>query len=231
MILLGLQLGDDGADLALELLNHWSGQSAADQPVDNAQQLAQWQDWYAENFPNAPPAELPVDLGQDKWSYEELLTYLKSGAARNASPLRGEKAFTTAQCIKCHRCGGQGETLGPDLTTVAKRFQKKEILESIIYPSHNISDQYASRTVLSNGRTFTGLVAPRGNDGVTVLMSDGKKIDLAHEEIEQILPSPVSSMPAGLLNSLTLEQVSDLFAFLGQHDRPSVAEEKRASNR
>ncbi len=231
VILLGLQLGDDGTDLALELLNHWSGQSATDQPEDNAQQLAQWQDWYAENFPNAPPAELPVDLGQDKWSYEELLTYLKSGAARNASPLRGEKAFTTAQCIKCHRCGVQGETLGPDLTTIAKRFQKKEILESIIYPSHNISDQYASRTVLSNGRTYTGLVAPRGDDGITVLMSDGEKIDLAHGEIEQIRPSPVSSMPAGLLNSLTLEQVSDLFAFLGQDNQPNLSEKKQTSKR
>ena len=54
---------------------------------------------------------------------------------------------------------------------------------------------------------------------------------LAHEEIEQILPSPVSSMPAGLLNSLTLEQVSDLFAYLGQDRQPNVAEKKQASKR
>ena len=230
VILLGLQLGD-GANLALELLNHWSGQPAADESQDPAERLAQWQAWYAKNFPSAPPAELPVDSGRDKWSYEELLTYLESSAARNASAQRGEVAFTTAQCIKCHRCGSRGETLGPDLSTVAKRFQKKEILESVIYPSHVISDQYASRTVLSNGRTFTGLVTPRGSEGVTVLMNDGEQLELAHEEIEQILPSSVSSMPTGLLNSLTLEQVADLFAFLGKNHRPSVAEENRASQR
>ncbi len=230
VILLGLQLGD-GANLSLELLNHWSGQPASDGSENHAEQLARWQNWYAKNFPSAPPAELPVDSGQDKWSYEELLTYLESGAARNASIERGEKAFTTAQCIKCHRCGLQGETLGPDLTTVAKRFQKKEILESIIYPSHVISDQYASRKVLSNGRAFTGLVAPRGSEGITVLVDDGEKIELAHEDIEQILPSQLSAMPTGLLNSLTLEQVADLFAFLNQDDRPSIAEKPQASKR
>ena len=127
VILLGLQLGND-VDLALELLNHWSGQSATDESVDSTQRLAQWQSWYIENFPNAPPAELPVDSGKDKWSYEELLTYLESNAARQASAKRGEKAFVTAQCIKCHRCGAKGETMGPDLTSVSKRFQKKEIL-------------------------------------------------------------------------------------------------------
>lgn len=231
VIMLGLRLGDDGADLALELLNHWSGQSATEQPGDYSEQLAQWQQWYSKNFPSAPPAELPVDSGRDKWSYEELLTYLESDGARNASPQRGEEAFTTAQCIKCHRCGTQGETLGPDLSTVAKRFQKKEILESIIYPSHVISDQYASRTVLSNGRSFTGLVAPRGDEGITVLLSDGEQKELAHEDIEQILPSSISSMPTGLLNSLTLEQVADLFAFLVQDHQADIAGREPSSKR
>jgi putative heme-binding domain-containing protein len=230
VILLGLRLGDEGADKAIQLLNHWSGQPSDEAPENYENQLARWQAWYAENFPSAPPAELPADSGQDKWSYEELLTYLESNTA-SGDPRRGEQAFVTAQCIKCHRCGAVGEILGPDLTTVAKRFQNKEILESIVYPSHIISDQYASRTVLANGRAYTGLVTPRGDEGVSVLTSDGQKFDLAHEDIEQISPSAVSSMPAGLLNSLTLEQVADLFAFLEQEHRPDVAAKQQSGNR
>ena len=65
-----------------------------------------------------------------------------------------EKAFAKAQCIKCDRCGASSETLGPDLTTVAKRFQRKEMLESIVYPSHNISDQYAAQVATSRDRSF-----------------------------------------------------------------------------
>ncbi|MGI9455922.1 MAG: HEAT repeat domain-containing protein, partial [Aeoliella sp.] len=231
VILLGLRFGDEGANLALELLNHWSGHEAPDDSEGYQEQLTRWQGWYAVNFPKAPAAELPVDSGKDKWSYEELLTYLESKATSSASAERGKDAFSYAQCIKCHRCGAEGETLGPDLTTVAQRFQKKEILGSIVYPSHIISDQYASQRVIANGRTYTGLVAPQGAKKVAVLLSDGQKIELAKEDIEETAPSRVSSMPEGLLNSLTLEQVADLFAFLEQNTQPDVAKQSGTSTR
>ena len=126
---------------------------------------------------------------------------------------------------------GFGETLGPDLTTIAQRFQRKEILESIIYPSHFISDQYASQRVLANGRTYNGLVVPQDEERVTVLLSDGEKIELARDVIEEISPSRVSAMPEGLLNSLTLEQVAELFAFLEQKRQHEVAAESPPSKR
>ena len=58
-------------------------------------------------------------------------------------------------------------------------------------------------------------MAHAGDGGVTVLLTTGKKVDLAHEDIDDIQPSRTSAMPGGLLNSLTLEQVADLFAYLG----------------
>jgi len=214
VILQGLRLGDEGASLSLALLNHWAGRQPAAKYDDWQPQLAGWQQWYATNFPAAPPAELPQDNAGDKWSYEELLAYLESDSARVADPQLGRVAFEQAQCVKCHRCAAIGETLGPDLTAISQRFQRREILEAIVYPSHNIPDQYASKIVISNGRTFAGLVVPRGEEGVTVLMADGAKVELAQAEIEEIKASNVSGMPTGLLNTLTLEQVGQLFAYL-----------------
>lgn len=214
VIIQGLRLGDGGASLALALLDHWAGRQPAAKYEDWQSQLASWQQWYTTNFPAAPPAELPQDIAGDKWSYEELLAYLESDAARNADPQAGRLAFAQAQCLKCHRFGPTGETLGPDLTAVARRFQRREILEAIVYPSHNISDQYASRIVISNGRTFAGLVVPRGDQGVTVLLADGEKVDIAQGDIDEIKPTNTSVMPTGLLNVLTLEQVGQLFAYL-----------------
>jgi putative heme-binding domain-containing protein len=231
-ILAGLRLGDDGASGAIKLLAHWNGASlpsgepaaAGGRPTtDYRTQLAQWQKWYAHKFPNAPAAELPLDAGRDKWSYDELVTFLESDAGKRGVPLRGQQAFVTAQCAACHRIGSQGETMGPDLTTVAQRFQRKEILESIVYPSHTISDQYASRVVVAGGKSYAGLVTDRGAAGVTVLLPTGKKIDVPKAEIDDIQPSNVSAMPAGLLNPLTLDQVADLFAFLTAAPPSSVA--------
>jgi putative heme-binding domain-containing protein len=223
-ILSGLRLGDNGAEDAIRLLARWSGQQeAANASVDWKTEIARWQRWYAAKFPNAPPAQLPVDAGRDKWSYDELLTFLSSEAGKRGDAARGQAVFAKAQCATCHRVGSYGETAGPDLTTVSQRFQRKEILESIVYPSHVISDQYASRMVVAGGKTYTGLVTPRGQLGVTVLLSTGQKIDIAHEAIDDIQASRVSAMPSGLLNTLTLEQVADLFAYLGAGGNSAVA--------
>src|SRR5262249_34584079 len=53
----------------------------------------------------------------------------------------GRKKFESA-CASCHRFGSIGTDIGPDLTTIGSRFQKKDILEAILWPSKDISDQY-----------------------------------------------------------------------------------------
>ena len=234
VILLGLRLGDNGAQLALQLLDHWSGQPQSNnqgQPSSDWQaQLDGWQQWCAKHFPGAPAPELPVDSGQDKWSYEELLAYLRTGSGRAGDPVRGQAAFAKGDCFKCHRHGDQGETIGPDLTAIAQRFQQQELLESIIYPSHNIPDQYASKVVTSNGRTYAGLVIPRGEQGVTVLLSDGNQVDLAHADIDDLRVSRTSVMPTGLLNKLSLAEVADLFAFMENRTPNAVAKKPSPAN-
>lgn len=59
--------------------------------------------------------------------------------ARNFS--RGQKFFA-ANCMLCHRFRGAGGGIGPDLTTVGRRFGLRDVLESIIEPSKVVSDQY-----------------------------------------------------------------------------------------
>jgi putative heme-binding domain-containing protein len=214
-ILLGLKLGANGGADASKLLAHWTGQSGSD--------MATWQRWYAAKFPDAPPAELPGDAGRDKWSYEELLTFLNSEPGKKGDASRGGQVFVQAQCASCHRVGSSGETMGPDLTNAARRFQRKEILESIVYPSHVISDQYATQVVVAGGKSYAGIVSQAGDGTVTILTSAGQKIEVARDEVDEIQPSETSAMPTGLLNPLTLEQVADLFAYLNAASSSDLA--------
>jgi putative heme-binding domain-containing protein len=134
-------------------------------------------------------------------------------APGNAS--RGSNVFEKAQCVKCHRFGQRGEVIGPDLTSVSRRFQRKEILESILFPSQVISDQYATQAISTNdGRTITGMVSPVGDGSLIVLQANGEKLTLTKDEIETAQRAKHSAMPDGLLNTLTLEEVADLFAYL-----------------
>jgi putative heme-binding domain-containing protein len=232
-ILLGLRLNTLGGDSAVQLLEHWLGEPdkayRANAPFE--ERLAAWQGWYAKTFPNELPAELPQESQPNKWSYEELVSFLESPEGKTGSPSRGAQVFTDAQCISCHRLGGRGEGIGPDLTTVAQRFQPKEILESIVYPNQVVSDQYASQIVTAGGKTYTGIAARHADGSMTVLQSDATKVELAAEDIEDVEPSKVSAMPEGLLNKLSLEQVADLFALLTNSPEQSVATRSPAAAR
>ncbi|HEX7378377.1 MAG TPA: HEAT repeat domain-containing protein [Pirellulales bacterium] len=234
VILCGLRLGENGGPLAVKLLNKWVGEgaSAADDRWDTA--LAAWQEWFEEKYPDEPPARLPKESATAKWSYQELLGYLISPEGESGDAAAGAEVFQKAQCAKCHRFGGRGEGVGPDLSMVSQRFQRKEILESILFPSQVISDQYLSKTVSTNsGKTYTGLLAPAGGDGVTLLQSSGEKVTISNDDIAETAPSRVSAMPEGLLNSLTLAEIADLFAYLNNPTeshvtvRPSVKRTRR----
>jgi putative heme-binding domain-containing protein len=230
-ILLGLRLGTSGGDLVARLMEKWVGQTPYKADAALTEQLAAWQKWYATTFPNERPAELPKESQPNRWSFEELLAFLESADGKAGSPSRGVKAFHDAQCATCHRFNGNGESIGPDLSTVAQRFQRKEILESIVYPNQVVSDQYASQIVTAGGRTYTGIVARHADGNLTVLQSDSQKITLKAEDVEDVKPTSISAMPEGLANRLTLEQIADLFAFLTNAPEPAVAGRAQAPRR
>jgi putative heme-binding domain-containing protein len=170
-----------------------------------------------------PEPKLPVENEQNHWTYQELLSFLSGPQASQAVASRGVALFEKAQCVKCHRYGDRGDTVGPDLTNISKRFQKKEILESILFPSHVISDQYATQTIVTKeGKSYMGMVAPSGDGSIVVLQPSGEKVVIAETAVEESSRNKVSSMPEGLLNSLTLEEIADLFAYLSNSPRSEV---------
>jgi putative heme-binding domain-containing protein len=201
---------------AVELLRHWGGnkQFSAEEK-DWKGELSAWSRWFGQTFPKEPA--LP-DVGADKppeskWKFAELLSYLE-GEGKKGDVAKGRLAFEKGQCLKCHKYGKEGEGLGPDLTTLSKRFKRSDTLEAIVFPSKVISDQYRSVTIVTKqGQQITGLPAPQG-DTVTVLQNDGMKVTLKKSEIEQQLASLISVMPERLLDMLTKEEIRDLFAFL-----------------
>lgn len=213
VIINGLRLKDQGATRALALLEHWTGQSLPGS--DWNEQIVAWQEWFATNFPDSPPAELPKAETESKWQYEELAKYLVSEEAQESTVEAGAEVFVKAQCAKCHKFGDQGEPMGPDLTSVAKRFTTQEILESVLYPSHVISSQYRSKTLLlTDGRTVSGIVTRGPQEEYIILQSNGKKIAVRSQDVDQEKTSNVSSMPEGLLEELELEEVAALFNYL-----------------
>jgi putative heme-binding domain-containing protein len=216
VILLGLKLGDQGGREAARLLAHWTGERVADPRGPWQTTLAAWQKWFVEKYPDQPEPVPAVEPSANRYTFAQLIEFLAGDESAAGSLDRGSVVFEKAQCAKCHRYGTRGEGIGPDLSNVSSRFQRKEILESVIFPSQVISDQFGAKTVLtSDGRSYTGIVGPTG-DGVVVLQANAEKVSIAKTEIEEIVPSRKSAMPEGLFNELTLAEIADLFAYLGK---------------
>ncbi len=214
VVILGLKLGNSGGTSAVKVLEKWFQRQLPSENASWQEALPAWQQWFAVNFPDLPPATLPRSSGVSRWSYNELLTKITDGElVGNAH--NGAQAFSKAQCAKCHRFGNIGEVVGPDLTTIAQRFQKKEVLESIIYPSHVISDQYVTRTIILNdGRQLSGIVGSAGPGMYQVLQSNGQKVRVQQSNVEEMVTSPISTMPEGLLNDLSMQEIADMFAYM-----------------
>lgn len=224
VLLAARRLAPRNQSKGIALLRHWTGGrrfgASDDQP---AVELAAWERWYAQAFPQGPvlPQATEAKPGASKYGLKELLAYLENDPqGRAGDPERGRAVFARAQCAKCHRYGKEGEAIGPDLTTVSKRFKRADILESILYPSKVISDQYRSTVILTRkGQQITGLAVPQA-DGMIVLQSDGTKVSLKRPEIEQQFQSLVSVMPERLLDPLTKAEIADLFAYLESIPEP-----------
>jgi putative heme-binding domain-containing protein len=216
VILRGLSLGESGGDQALAVLKLWHQQEFADTEPNTLAALGKWQSWFHETWPDSPAATLPKEDPAAQWNQAELSRWLTTAEGYAGDPTRGAELFAgKGQCAKCHRSGSVGETIGPDLSSVGVRFQRKEILESILHPSQAIGDQYRSHTVVtSDGQVLSGMIGSGGTETVVVLTADGRKVELARDDIDELTPSNVSAMPKGLIDGFTKQEIADLFSFM-----------------
>jgi putative heme-binding domain-containing protein len=187
--------------------------------------LAAWQKWFAQTWPDHPPAIPPVSRAGNIWKYEDLVRQLAAGADESASAENGAAVFLSASCANCHRCGDQGEGRAPDLTGVGQRLMRREIVRSLLYPSETIAAPYLSRTIVTTrGRVLSGRISPLTEPGkVVIVQPDARRIAVPHEEVDESQTIHASEMPEGLLESLTSQQIQDLFAFLLSGHEPQLA--------
>ena len=137
---------------------------------------------------------------------------------RGRSFERGRQLFGAVACSSCHRYNGDGGAVGPDLSGVAGRFSPRDLIESMIDPNKEISDQYGMINVTKkNGEVVSGRVANLNGDTLNIaenMLAPGDFANVNRGDIQKIEPSTVSPMPGGLLNSLERDEALDLVAYL-----------------
>ena len=165
-----------------------------------------------------PMAKIPTEPRKvvKEWTTADLQPSLGK-ASKGRDFARGKSTFELAQCALCHRYGDQGGAVAPDLTNVATRFKRQDLLESITEPSKVVSEQYTNAILTMNdGQVAAGRIIQETADKVVIAPNpfDPATTTINKADIKSRELSKFSIMPPGLLNTFTEEEILDLLAFL-----------------
>ena len=153
-----------------------------------------------------------VDAAAQRKRIDELLPLVAKGDVR-----RGHEVFysSKATCSSCHRLGNAGGTTGPDLSHIGKTRTERDLLESVLFPSLSFVRSYEPMLIVTaDGKTINGVIHDETAKEYVVATGPDQEVRVARDEVEQIQPSTVSIMPAGLDKQLSDQQLADLVAFL-----------------
>jgi putative heme-binding domain-containing protein len=168
-----------------------------------------------------PPltAAAPLDPNRKfvkAWKLNDLESALPS-VNTSRDRRRGKRLFESA-CASCHVYAGQGTPIGPELTGVAARFPRRDLLESILDPSKVVADIYRNVTITTKNDVIReGRFIAEDDTGITLATNPTepnerwrvRKTDIATQQISEL-----SSMPSGLLDAFERDEILDLLAFL-----------------
>ncbi len=138
--------------------------------------------------------------------------------AIQAADLKLGQAVYARHCASCHKLFGEGGDVGPELTG-SQRASLDYLLENILDPSSVVPGEYRMTTLnLADGRVLTGIIRRETPQAIT-LRTLNEELILPQSEIEDRKKSPLSLMPEGLLEPLSVAEVRALVKYLQKPTR------------
>ena len=157
-----------------------------------------------------PVDQRPKTLGQS-FSADEIL-------ALKGDSNRGEGVFLrsgAAACNKCHRVRGKGADIGPDLSQIGRKYERKALLETIMNPSAGIAPEYVPYVVeTEQGRVYAGFLHEQNDQRVVLKTVEGSMVQIPRSDVVELAKQEKSLMPELVLKSVTAQDAADLLAFL-----------------
>ncbi len=159
-------------------------------------------------------AELTRHLPPPDRQTAELVRQRLAGFAQaQTDPAIGAQVFAR-HCAACHRLGGQGGTVAPQLDGIGQRGPER-LLEDILDPHRNVDPAFRARVIVTTDeRTLTALVVRRDEQELLLADADGKTFRLRRADIAAERDTPLSLMPANFGQILPEAELYHLLAYL-----------------
>jgi putative heme-binding domain-containing protein len=176
----------------------------------------------AEAYLAAHPMEAVDDLlklrrPRKQWTVEELAPALGE-AFGGRSYGNGKQLFQVASCTGCHRLDGAGAEFGPDLAKLDVKLTRLDILREILQPSAKLNEKFQAYTVVTkDGKVRTGLIVGDSPEALRMVenpLVSAEPVEILRADVVSQEKAPASTMPLGLLDQLTYDEVLDLVAYV-----------------
>jgi len=146
-------------------------------------------------------------------SRAKVLERYKKALPRVGNAERGQVHFKTF-CSACHKLGGIGRRVGPDLVSL-KDISRESLLIAIIDPNRAVANKYKMYEFrLNDGRSIAGMVKEESGNSLTFQGIDGGERMILRNQILSVRSSGLSLMPDGLDAALNPRKMADLIAFI-----------------
>jgi putative heme-binding domain-containing protein len=118
-------------------------------------------------------------------------------------------------CAICHQMGeDQGIAFGPDLSSLKNR-RAASIMSDILNPNLSIADGYDLWEVeLQNGELHQGLISSETPTAINLRNAGGIDKSISRANIKTLKLVEMSAMPTGLEQSISLQEMADLLAYI-----------------
>lgn len=145
---------------------------------------------------------------------------------------RGKEVFfgnAAASCRRCHKVGGQGGAVGPDLsaagiTAEGKPKDRRELLESILLPNAKIAKGFETVVLVTDdGLIYTGVLREETAEIVKLMTATGEVVSVPKAKIEE-RANGKSGMPEDVAKGLTRRDLRDLVEYLSKQVTPADPE-------
>src|SRR5262249_23162111 len=141
--------------------------------------------------PPPDPKELVQALGYD--------AVVARAVQEKGDAVLGGQLFLRQNCIACPPVSKNEPPKGPYLGDVAGRYQRPELLESILKPNAKIAQGFETHVfTLADGKIVTGFVVREAGDEVEIRDANGTATVLKKEDIDDRRQTPHSMMPETL---------------------------------
>jgi len=132
-------------------------------------------------------------------------------ARHDGDPVAGERVYAKYGCAACHRIGAAGSTLGPDLSRIGAARSFEYLRTSILDPSADIADKYASVIVVTpDGVRHRGIRVNEDSFTIQVRLQDESFASFDKQKAS-VIPVQSSLMPR---YDLTGRDLRDVLAYL-----------------